>query len=263
MSCCDSGAEFALRAPEERATGDEVLLASRVVADGVRQTDLSVPTVHCGACIRAVEMALGALAGVESARVNLSTRRVTVRWRSKGPPPPFVETLKQAGFEAHLFDVGSDDKDGALSELIRALAVAGFASSNIMLLSVSIWSGAEAEARDLFHWLSAIIALPTLAYSGRIFFRSAWQALKRRRTNMDVPISIGVLLAFGMSLYETAQHGSHAYFDASVSLLFFLLIGRTLDYMMRERARSAVKGLVRLVARGARCGPTARRFIFR
>ena len=252
MSCCDSGAEFALRAPDERATGDEVLLASRVVADGVRQTDLSVPTVHCGACIRAVEMALGALAGVESARVNLSTRRVTVRWRSKGPPPPFVETLKQAGFEAHLFDVGSDDKDGALSELIRALAVAGFASSNIMLLSVSIWSGAKAEARDLFHWLSAIIALPTLAYSGRIFFRSAWQALKRRRTNMDVPISIGVLLAFGMSLYETAQHGSYAYFDASVSLLFFLLIGRTLDYMMRERARSAVKGLVRLVARGAR-----------
>ncbi|MGB6708247.1 MAG: heavy metal-associated domain-containing protein, partial [Pseudolabrys sp.] len=120
MSCCDSGAEFALRAPDERATGDEVLLASRVVADGVRQTDLSVPTVHCGACIRAVEMALGALAGVESARVNLSTRRVTVRWRSKGPPPPFVEALKQAGFEAHLFDVGSDNKDGALSELIRA-----------------------------------------------------------------------------------------------------------------------------------------------
>ena len=187
----------------------------------------------------------------ESARVNLSTKRATVRWRADSVPPPFIETLKRAGFEAHLFDIESDKKDGALSELIRALAVAGFAASNIMLLSVSIWSGAEAETRDLFHWLSAIIALPALAYSGRIFFRSAWQALKHRRTNMDVPISLGVLLAFGMSLYETVQHGPHAYFDAAISLLFFLLIGRTLDHMMRERARLAVKGLARLAARGA------------
>jgi Cu2+-exporting ATPase len=251
MGCCGPGAELTLLAPDAHGTGEEVLLASRIVADGVRQTDLSVPTVHCGACIRTIEKALGGLAGVESARVNLSTRRATVRWRSDGAPPPFIETLKRAGFEAHLFDVEPDNGHGELSELIRALAVAGFAASNIMLLSISIWSGADAETRDLFHWLSAIIALPALAYSGRIFFRSAWQALRHRRTNMDVPISIGVLLAFGMSLYDTTQHGSHAYFDASISLLFFLLIGRTLDCMMRQRVRSAVRGLARLAARGA------------
>ena len=251
MGCCGSGAELTLLLPDTRAAGEEVLLASRIVAEGVRQTDLSVPTVHCGACMRAVEAALTELSGVQSARVNLSTKRATVRWRSDSVPPPFVETLKRAGFEAHLFDIESDTKDGALSELIRALAVAGFAASNIMLLSVSIWSGADAGTRDLFHWLSAIIALPALAYSGRIFFRSAWLALKHGRTNMDVPISLGVLLAFGMSLYETVQHGPHAYFDAAISLLFFLLIGRTLDHIMRERARQAVTGLARLAARGA------------
>ena len=153
MGCCGSGAELAALLPDAHASGEEVLLASRVVADGVRQTDLSVPAIHCGACIRAIEKALGGLAGVESARVNLSTKRATVRWHADGPPPPFIQTLKQAGFEAHLFDVGSDNEDGALPELIRALAVAGFAASNIMLLSVSIWSGAESETRDLFRWL--------------------------------------------------------------------------------------------------------------
>ncbi|MGM4902669.1 cation-translocating P-type ATPase [Tardiphaga sp. 866_E4_N2_1] len=248
MSCCGSGAELAiLAAPDPR----EVLLVSRTIAGGLRQTDLSVPDVHCGACIRTVEQALGALDGVTWARVNLSTKRVTIKWRADAAPPPFIETLRNVGYEAHLFEVDGDATDTTLSELIRALAVSGFAASNIMLLSVSVWSGAEPATRDLFHGISALIALPTLIYSGRVFFRSAWQALRHGRTNMDVPISLGVLLAFGMSLHETAIHGPHAYFDASVTLLFFLLIGRTLDHMMRERARVAVKGLARLAARGA------------
>ena len=91
--------------------------------------------------------------------------------------------------------------------------------------------------------LTALIGVPAIVYAGQPFFRSAWAAVRHGRTNMDVPISIGVLLAFGMSLYETIHHGAHAYFDAAVSLVFFLLIGRTLDYMMRERARQAVTRL--------------------
>lgn len=252
MSCCDTGLAVAAIAAESGAIGEEVRLASRDVGGGLRQTDLSVPGVHCGACIATIERELLRLPGVEHARVNLSTKRVTIRWRGEGPVPAFIETLKGAGFDAHLFDVESSRGDPVFSELIKALAVSGFASSNIMLLSVSIWSGADAQSRDLFHLLSAFIALPALAYSGRVFFRSAWRSLRHGRTNMDVPISIGVLLAFALSLYETVVRGPHAYFDAAISLLFFLLIGRTLDHMMRERARSAVTGLARLAARVAR-----------
>jgi len=230
--------------------GDDLLLASRIAGPGLRQNELSVPTIHCGGCVQRIERLLGGLPEVERARVNLSTKRVAVTWRGD-VPPPLISTLTEAGFAAHIHDFAVEEKDGVLRELVRALAVAGFASGNIMMLSVAVWSGADPASRDTFHWLSAAIALPSLAYCGRIFFRSAWQALRHGRTNMDVPISIGVLLAFGLSFYDTLHHGAHAYFDAAISLLFFLLVGRTLDHLMRERARTAVKGLARLAARGA------------
>lgn len=253
MSCCAPGAEMALdlgSATSVLPSSQEIRLASRPLGDNLHQTDLSVPTVRCGACIQTIETVLGKLANVEGARVNLSTKRVAIRWRGN-EVPPFVAALGRLGYEAHLFAPEVDEKDKTLAELIRAVAVAGFAAGNIMLLSVSVWSGAEGATRDLFHWVSALIAIPALAFAGGIFFRSAWNALRHGRMNMDVPIAVGVSLAYAMSLYETINHGEHAYFDASVSLLFFLLIGRTLDHVMRERARTAVKSLSQLAARGA------------
>lgn len=254
MSCCAPGTEASLQLDAARhavPSSEELLLSSTALEDGLHQIDLSVPDVHCGACIKSVEDGLNKLPMVQRARVNLSTKRVSVVWSPVGDPTQIVQTLSALGYHPHLFDLGEDDGDETLTMLIRSVAVAGFAAANIMLLSVSVWSGAEAATRDLFHWISAVIAIPALAYSGRVFFRSAASALRHGRLNMDVPISLAVVLAFLMSLYETANSGEHAYFDASVTLLFFLLIGRTLDHVMRERARSAVKGLARLAPRGA------------
>tara|TARA_R110000868_G_scaffold70819_7_gene208004 strand:+ start:2162 stop:4354 length:2193 start_codon:yes stop_codon:yes gene_type:complete len=229
----------------------EFRLASRVVKGEVRQSDLSVPGIHCGGCIRRIEKALGALPNVVHVRVNLSTKRVALQWHGDQPLPPVMSALNALGFEAYLVSPSADEDDKLGNELLRAVAVSGFAAANIMALSVSVWLGAVDETRDLLHWISALIALPALAYAGRIFFRSAWSSLRHGRTNMDVPISIGVLMAFGMSLYDTIHQGPHAYFDAAVTLLFFLLIGRWLDHRMREKARSAVKGLASYAARGA------------
>jgi len=252
MNCCTPASDVIAAADIDgrRKAQQELLLASREIGGGLWQTDLSVPGIHCGACIRTIETAISAVPDVERARVNLSTKRTIVHWRGD-TPPPLIETLDALGYEAHPHDSAAEPKDKTLTELIRALAVAGFAASNIMLLSVSVWSGADAATRDLFHWISAAIALPALTYSGRTFFHSAWRSIRHGRTNMDVPISIGILLAFGLSLYETIHHGPHAYFDAAITLLFFLLIGRTLDHVMRERARTAVRSLARVAARGA------------
>jgi Cu2+-exporting ATPase len=198
---------------------------------------------------------LAALPGVTSARVNLTGRRVAVVYEDGAiEPQALIDRLGFLGYMARPFDpreTGLTKDDRENSRLLRALAVAGFAASNVMLLSVSVWSGAEGATRDLFHWLSAMIALPAVAYAGRPFFYSAVNALRLGRVNMDVPISLGVLLASFMSLFETINGAEHAYFDASVTLLFFLLAGRYLDHLMRARARSAIAQLISLSAEGA------------
>ena len=131
------------------------------------------------------------------------------------------------------------------------LAVAGFAAANVMLLSVSVWSGADAETTRLFQLISGLIAVPACLFAGRPFFASALAALRNKRLNMDVPISLAVLMALGMSVHESLVGQHETYFDASVTLLFFLLIGRYLDHRMRERAHSAIMQLSRLVPAGA------------
>jgi len=259
-TCCAPGTEGAVeldRLSHALPSSEELLLSSRVVEPGLRQTDLSVPGIHCGSCITTIEKALKALPEVVRARVNLSTRRVSVIWSESidgvhTDPVLLVQTIVDAtGYDAHLFADGAEADDKLQRELIRAVAVSGFAATNIMLLSVSVWSGAEASTRDLFHWISAMIAAPALVYAGRFFYQSAWTAIRHGRTNMDVPIALAITLSYAVSVWETMHHGQHAWFDATVSLLFFLLIGRTLDHVMRDRARSAISGLARLSPRGA------------
>ncbi|PWV95360.1 Cu2+-exporting ATPase [Hoeflea marina] len=259
MSCCAAGTESASELEALKTEGpsaDELWLASRPLGNGMRQCDLIVPGVHCGVCIGLIERELPKLAGIDHARVNLSSRRVAVVFSeladgARTDLGAIASRLKALGYPAHLPGLSEAAGDPALRELLKALAVAGFAAMNVMLLSVSVWSGAESATRDLFHLISALIAAPALIYSGRVFFVSAWTAVRHGRTNMDVPISLGVILAYAMSFYETLTHGESAYFDASLTLLFFLLAGRTLDHVMRERARSAVRNLAMLSPRGA------------
>ena len=207
---------------------------------------LSLPTIHCSACISTVERSLSAHPGVKSARVNLTLKRATVEAEAGVLPDHLVKVLEGEGFEAHELDAGTlsvTQNDRVGRDLLMRMAVAGFASMNVMLLSVSVWSGATDATRDLFHWISAAIALPTLAFSGQPFFKSAWAATRARRLNMDVPIVLALLLALVTSLWETSLSGHHAYFDAIVALVFFLLTGRYLDHRTRAIARSAAQEL--------------------
>ncbi|MEP2759647.1 MAG: heavy metal translocating P-type ATPase [Hyphomicrobiales bacterium] len=259
MSCCGGG-DFATTAADSRADDAfrrEVFAhAGHTLSNGDIKFVFSVPTIHCGACISTIEHALTPLPGVKSARVNLSLKRLNIVLEPDAEILAIDDELKTLGFPATPVDLGDLSQlehDQQSSKLLKALAVAGFAAGNIMLLSVSVWSGADGPTRDLFHFISALIAIPVVAYSGQVFFRSAFGALRHGRLNMDVPISLAVSLALAMSLFETFNGGSEAYFDAAVTLLFFLLIGRYLDQRMRDRARNSVVSLSKLAAKGANC----------
>jgi len=218
--------------------------------NGTAHLDLAIEGIDCAACINEIEGGLCRLPGIVDARLNYTNHRLAVEWRDgEISPSTVIEELQRLGYRAHPFRLHLVEEEEARRSqwLLKCLAVAGFASMNIMLLAVSVWSGnvtdITPETRDFFHWLAALIALPTVAYAGQPFFQSAMNALRNGRTNMDVPIVIGILLALTMSVAETINHAEHTYFDSAVMLLFFLLCGRYLDQAMRRKTRAVASNL--------------------
>ncbi len=225
----------------------------RETDDGARRIDFAIDGMTCAACIVEIETALKKIPGVAQARVNYSNSRLALGWKADDLDPAVaVEQLRRMGYVAHPFELAEAESREAeqARHLLRCLAVAGFAAMNVMLLSVSVWAGNVSditpETRDMFHWISALIALPAAAFAGRPFFTSAWGALKRHSLNMDVPISLGITLALAMSVVETASHRHHAYFDSALMLIFFLLCGRYLEQAMRQRTRAVAGNITAL-----------------
>lgn len=243
----------AMRPPTSACPACSAAPAAEALAEAALPKDvnivLSLPSIHCAACISGVERILGSTEGVHGARVNLTLKRAQIEAAPDVSADDLISVLEGAGYEAHELDttaLRATETDKSGRDLLMRLAVAGFAAMNVMLLSVAVWSGADGPTRDMFHWISAAIALPTIAFSAQPFFKHAWTALRAGRLNMDVPISLAIALAVVTSLWETSLSGEHAYFDAAITLTFFLLAGRYLDHRTRAAARSAAEELAAL-----------------
>ncbi|MGY4572524.1 heavy metal translocating P-type ATPase [Bradyrhizobium pachyrhizi] len=225
---------------------------------GLIHLDLAVEGINCAGCMAKIERNLSTIPDVTSARVNLTDSRLALEWKAGALDPAlFVSRLAELGYKAYPFERNDAETQEArrAQGLLRRLGVAAFAAMNVMMLSVPVWSGNVSdmlpEQRDFFHWLSALIVLPAAAYSAQPFFSSALSALRARGVNMDVPISIGILLALATSVIETVNHAEHAYFDAAIMLIAFLLAGRFLDQNMRRRTRAFAGNLAALKAETA------------
>ncbi len=207
------------------------------------QIDLIVQGLHCGACVWLIENLLKKQKNVIDARVNLSQKILRIKWiGTKENGNELVKLITKIGYKLLPADQEFLKKieTNFDNKIFKALAVAGFGAGNIMLFSFALWFDVNLEingsTRKLLHLLSSIIALPVLIYSGRIFFISAFNSLKARLPNMDVPISIAIFLASIVSLLQTFRGGQNVYFDSAVMLVFFLLIGRYLDFKARKKA---------------------------
>ena len=205
LPCCSIDGEYF---QPYRLEGDEAERWISPAGPGLKRIEFLAPQVNRPSCISDIEAGMGVHPRREAGARQPHRAGVWPSSIAEGEVEPqlLIDRLGELGYAARPFDpreTGLLKDDREAKALLRAMAVAGFAAGNVMLLSVSVWSGADAATRDLFHWLSAMIALPAVAYAGRPFFRSAINALRLGRTNMDVPISLGVLLASAMSLFET------------------------------------------------------------
>lgn len=219
--------------------------------EGYFGLSLLISGVHCAGCIQKIESTLLAEKNIQKARLNFSTNRLNFEWNGQANQADhLVQLIQNLGYSVKPYDAAVQKSEQLQEErfLLLCLGVAGFAMGNIMLMSFGLWMTDSATmgtgTRDLMHWIQALIALPTIFYAGRPFFRSAFTALSNGHTNMDVPISLALILATLMSLYESFNHGEHVYFDSAVMLMFFLLIGRYLDFRARKKARTTATDLL-------------------
>ncbi|MEJ0027124.1 MAG: heavy metal translocating P-type ATPase [Rhizomicrobium sp.] len=230
----------------------------RAERDGVSAMDLAVRGARCANCLAKIEGGVRGISGVTEARLNLSTGKLHVAWRGDAvAPAAVIDRVQTLGYDAAPYDAAQSLDDGQEEgrRLLRCLAIAGFGTVFVVGLTDAVWYGASdmsPATRQLFFWLAAAISVPVSLFAAQPFFQSAFRSLAKRQTNMDVPISLAILLSLALSLYETVRHGAHTYFDAAVMLAFLLLIGRYLDYLLRDRARGAAQHLVALQAATAR-----------
>jgi len=218
--------------------------------DETREINLLVEGIHCAACVWLIENSLASTQGVQEARVNLTGRRLRLKWDNRQVKlSQVLRRLADIGYAAVPFD--PDAAEGALRRQNRALlyrmAFAGFAMMNLMWISIALYAGAdEGEFRGMFQWIGLLIATPTLVYSGWPFYKGAWSGLRQLHLGMDLPIAIGASITYLYSLYVTLSGSGHVYWDTVVNFLFVILVGRYLEAISKRQAVSSTQRLLDL-----------------
>ncbi|RMG28387.1 MAG: cadmium-translocating P-type ATPase [Gammaproteobacteria bacterium] len=226
-----------------------------VVDEGnVREAALILEGITCAACVWLNERHVGRLPGVLEFSVNYATHRARVKWDdTRIHLSDILRAISEIGYLAHPFDARRQEEvqRRERNQSLRRVAVAGLGMMQVMMIAVGLyagdWYGMDPHLRNFMRWVSAVITVPVVAYSGQVFFRNAWADLRRRRLGMDVPVSLALAAALAASLWATATGGAHVYYDSVTMFIFFLLTGRHLEMSARHRAGQTTEELVRML----------------
>jgi Cu2+-exporting ATPase len=216
-----------------------------------REANLILEGIECAACAWLVERTLADAPGMLEAAVNFSSHRARVRWDPRATNLGAVmEAVARVGYGAQPYDPARRE---ALLEVerhtrLRRLAVAGLFGMQIMVLAVVLyageWWGMQPAFRTLFRWASLALALPVVGYAAWPFFSAAARGLANRSPGMDLPVALGIGIAFAASARATVSGDGHVYFDSVAMFTFFLLLARHVEFLARKRAQERTEALV-------------------
>ncbi len=224
----------------------------RDVGESRREAALILENIVCPACLWLNEQHLRQLPGIVSVAINYASRRAQVAWDERALKlSDILRAIATIGYRAHPYDPRRAQLllERERRGFLKRLAVAAIFGMQVMLLAVALWfgeaRGIEAPFRDFFRWASLVLCLPVLLYSAQPFFRSAWRDLRARRAGMDVPVALGMALAFGGSVWATVSGTGEVWYDSVAMFAAFLLTGRYFELMARARAAEAAEALAR------------------
>jgi Cu2+-exporting ATPase len=226
----------------------------RDAGEGTREASLVLDGIRCAACVWLGEQAIRRLPGVTAASVNYATRRALVRWRPERIAlSGILAAVARVGYRAFPYDERRLDAIRR-SERRRALwrlFVAGFAMMQVMMYAYPSYIAGDgtltADAAQLLRWAGLVLTLPVVGYAAQPFYAGAARDLRAGRLGMDVPVSLGVAIAFAASAWATLRGAGEVYYDSIAMFVFLLLGGRFLELEARRRAAGALEGLGRLV----------------
>ncbi|MGB2046457.1 MAG: heavy metal translocating P-type ATPase, partial [Psychrobacter celer] len=219
--------------------------------DGMSVAELSVNNLRCAACTWLIESRLDELEGISKCQVNLTNQRMRVIWdESRLPISRILAVINEIGYEAKPYR--QDTHEAMLArhnnQMLLRLGIAALGSMQAMMYAVAIYFGEYSDMlifqRDFLRWVSLFVSTPVFFYAGIPFFTSAWSAIRARQVNMDVPVSIALVVTFFASLYATITGQGETYYDSVSMFIFFLLAGRYIEHNARLKAATMANDLV-------------------
>ena len=215
---------------------------------------LLIEGIVCPACIWLIETRLQDVTGVWSARGNYTTNRLTIVWdNNKLQLSKILHTISTLGYQAYPFNTAASQEfyEKERKSMLKRIGLAGLLGMQVMMIAFALYSSdlsaIQPKMKLFLYWLSLVLTTPVVIYSGKPFFTAAWRDIRLLRLGMDVPITLGISIAFVGSLYNTLSGQEHVYYDSVVMFIFLLLTGRYLEFMSRKQSLISVDSINKVI----------------